>query len=106
MHNPSVNLLRGLCVPGMPGAMLSEGFCALVGSPMANWSWMKDQAKSDSKDTYSQKPREQSIIPEPQYRYIGPRPGTNPGEGERRQVPGGVWPLPMGAGRAQPEDGP
>lgn len=53
MHNPSVNPWRGLCVPGMPGAMLSEGFCALVGSVMANWSWMKDQAKSNSKDAYS-----------------------------------------------------
>uniref|UniRef100_A0A3B4F8W4 Uncharacterized protein n=1 Tax=Pundamilia nyererei TaxID=303518 RepID=A0A3B4F8W4_9CICH len=33
-------------------AMFSGGFCALVGSPMANWSWVRDQTKSDSEDPY------------------------------------------------------
>lgn len=34
--------------------MLSGGFCPLVGSPMANWSWVRDQTKSDSEDPYEE----------------------------------------------------
>lgn len=48
-----------ICCPSMnhcfivvPGAMLLGGFCPLIGSPMANWSWVTDQTKSDSEDPY------------------------------------------------------
>ncbi|KAL4008700.1 hypothetical protein ACER0C_002552 [Sarotherodon galilaeus] len=37
----------------IPGAMLSGGFSCLVGSPMANWSWVRDQTRSDSEDPYA-----------------------------------------------------
>lgn len=48
VQSPSANhyliVVEGLYCPG--------GFCPLVGSPMANWSWVRDQTKSNSKDPY------------------------------------------------------
>lgn len=45
---------RSLCIPGIPWAILSRGFCPLVGSTMANWSWVRDKSKRDSEDLYEQ----------------------------------------------------
>lgn len=45
-------LWQDLCVPDIPGAMLSS--FALIGCPNANWSWVTSKTKSNSKKTYEE----------------------------------------------------
>lgn len=35
--------------------VLAAGFCPLIGSPMANWSCVRDQTKSNLEDPYKRK---------------------------------------------------
>lgn len=46
-----------VCAPLIPGAML-RGHLLLVGFCKANWSWARDQTKSDSDDPYEQENKE------------------------------------------------
>lgn len=60
----ALSWLRGLCVPGIPGAMLLGGFCHLVVCPITSWPWVRDQTLSHLEDPYRTltRPREQFTL--------------------------------------------
>lgn len=62
IHLSYLIVVGGLCVAGIPGIMLLGGLLP-TGGVMANWSWVKDQTKSDLKTPMSDRFGKQFSLP-------------------------------------------
>lgn len=73
--------------PSDPRSLIAQRLVPLVESPMANWSWMRGQTKSDSNDPYGRVAK--GTVNLTGIGVPGPHPGARPGEGARGRASSG-----------------